>query len=616
MTFAVRIIIVSILFAVLLFAISIGFNNKNSHAKDEDFQSFLIFSRAYIFGVIGYLVIYLLDDKYITIKYIFLIIIWYCYCFILSSMIMQSIRIFKSEEKWIRNCSYIICYYAIFSSLIELFFYRFSFDSNSSGIEFYPGIIPDFIYYATPIIIYYVCMGNLLYKYYITHTKKRERHLFKLALYTVIPSLAGLVTESFFHVYLKVCYPIFYILLIISYKLMYDLHIKNRSFNISRNDFEQLLSADKTDVIFVCNDEFDILFENKAASINKQLFKDEYIGRKITEVFLIEKDIQRAMYSKETRKGLMVQAIYPVTDHKVVMSIEYIYDCVDEILCSIITIPNYEVAIDKDFFKDIKEDPASLKTTVKYDEKIVYNEDTPITQKDKSSIDINSNILLVDDKIDNFIIYEKYFEPYELRINKAVGGRSALNKLLEPCYDVIFIAYDMSKLNGVETAKRIRSMGGDYYSDVPIIFIINCPVDEIYRELLEVSFNDFIEMPLSSRKLNTILTRWLWRRYALTDVEDYDSVGMRIARFMDNIDSLCNDCMELYSDEKWDLIGYILKGIKRLCTKLEEKNLLSLCDLMLDNYLNKNYDKLPVLLSKFQKELDRIRISGNVTIKY
>ncbi|MBR5359269.1 MAG: response regulator, partial [Lachnospiraceae bacterium] len=383
-------------------------------------------------------------------------------------------------------------------------------------------------------------------------------------------------------------------------------------------DFDYILSADKTDVIFICDDEQTVLYQNKAASINSQLFKDVYIGRRLKDIFIIDRDVERAMKSKDARNGLMVPAIYPITKRNIVISVEYIYDCVDEILYSIITIPNYEVALDENTFVDSRPDVSdhNKQGDTVHASASVQRDDIPLSDKDKMAVDINSNILLVDEDLNNLSLYEKYFRTYDIKINRAAGGRAALSKMLEPCYDAVFIAYNMERLNGVETAKRIRNMGGEYYNDVPIIFILDCPVADVYKDLLEVSFNDFIEMPISSRKLNTIMTRWLWRRYAITDREDYDSVGQRIARFMDNLEQLCSDCQKACNDQKWEYIGYMLKGMKRLCGKLEVRSLTSACDSVLDLYINERYDELPFMLTSFNDELESIRDSGNISIKY
>ena len=604
-------IVESILFTVLLISISIVIKDKSIKWHDEGLNRFLIFAYAYMIGIISYIAMYLIDGNRTTARYMLLLIIWYSYCAILASMIIQSMLIFGTESVIIRRVTEVLCYYSLFVVIIELFFKRFVFDSNITGVEFTPGVIPMGIYYGFPIFTYYACMGYLLWNYHKTHVKPRERHLMKLALAAIIPSFIGLIAETVCHTILHIRYPVFFVLLIITFKLMSDIHVKNRSFILREEDFDAILKADNTDAVFICDDEQTIIFENRAADINSQLYRDKFVGRKLSDVFVLDNDVRRAMKSKEARDGLMVPAIYPLTERKLVMSVEYIYDCVDEILCSIITIPNYDISIDENSF--LPETPVSADIITGTDVKIpsvMEMEEDISPEQERANIDRNINILLVDEKQENLDMYEKLLAPYEIKVTKASGGRVAIEMLLDPCFDAIFMAYDMEKLNGIETAKRIRSMGGGYYSEVPLIFILDRPVADIYKDLLDVSFNDFLEMPLSSKKLGAIMSRWLWRRYAITDEADRTLGSTRAIRSVNALSDMCSDCIDFCSKNKMNYIGYTLKGMKRLCVKLQDKGLTDICDSMTDLYIRGQYAQMPEMLSAFNTELDRVRSSS------
>ena len=617
MTVSGQLIVVSILFAVLMFAIAIDKNFRDKCMGVNGAGLFLLFQRAYMVGIIAYIVIYLTIGRHDNIPYLMQLFVWYSYCAILASMIIQSLTIFEFHGLWVKNCTAVLCYYSLFVVIIELFFKRYEFIVNSTGIDFYPGVIPKGLYFSFPIIIYYICMIFLLVNYRKTHFKIRERHLLKLALFAILPCFFGLVIESFLHVVLKVHYPVFFVLMVISCKFMCEIHIKNRSFKLLPEDFEGILTADKTDAIFICDDEQNILFQNRAAQINSQMFKDKYIGRKITDVFVIDQDVARAMKSNQSKDGLMAAAIYPLTEHKIVMSVEFIYDCCNEILCSIITIPNYDVALDENTFED----------TVSYVEHDRVGNDldlapatgykeAALSEEERMRVDTGTTIMLVDDDTDNLDRYEEFFKPYGIAVTRADGGRTALNLLREPGYDAIFISYDMKKLNGIETAKRIRSMGNEYYRDVPIIFILTCPVSDVYREMLDVSFNDYIEVPVSVRKLNMIMSRWLWRRYALTDRREYSGSNTRVVRYIENLEELYNDCLAFTENSKWSYIGYSLKGMKRLCAKLESKALIGACDNIIDIYIRGQYDQLNYVLTGFYTELSQVKKSSNFGMMY
>ena len=602
-----QIVVVSILFTVLLVAISITINHKKKSAKDEGLSRFLMFANTYMAGIVSYIMIYLLSGTESAARYMFVLIVWFCYCAILASMIIQCVFIFEYDRIWIKNITAIMCYYSLFSVLIELFYNHFTFESDSTGILFRPGFFSRGFYYGFPVVIFYVCIIFLLVNYSRTHTKVRDRYLVRIAVEATGPALVFLIFTIVCQVVFNLKYPIFFIAMIATFKLFSDLNIKKRSFMLILSDFESLLKADNTDAVFICNDEQKVLYQNRAAEVNCKLYNDQYLGRNLSEIFDIDSDVRRALSSKDAKNGLMVPAKYSVTGNQIVMSVEFIYDCCDEILCYIITIPNYLVAIDEKVFEETDK---RIDVDVPLPGKVFIQADkteNPHATQDKTSVDPNSNVLLVDDNIDNLDNYEALLKPYGVSLNRAIGGRNAIEMLLDPCYDAVFIAYKMNKLNGIETAKRIRSMGTDYYSDVPIIFILDEPVAVVYKDLLSVSFNDYIEAPISISKLNVIMGRWLWRRYAVTDKFSVNLGSTRSVRYIAEMSELFDDCMSFVRIGKWDYMGYTLKGIKRLTSKLEDKRLSDACDNMVDIYLRGQNEHINDYLDAFNVELERIK---------
>ena len=98
-------ITIVILFAVLLFSITICEDLRHKSSNDEGLGKFLIFSGAYMLGIFSYIVIYLTGSRFVNLKYVFILIIWFSYCAVLASMIIQSVYIFGIDKLWIRNCT-------------------------------------------------------------------------------------------------------------------------------------------------------------------------------------------------------------------------------------------------------------------------------------------------------------------------------------------------------------------------------------------------------------------------------------------------------------------------------------------------------------------------------
>lgn len=111
---------------------------------------------------------------------------------------------------------------------------------------------------------------------------------------------------------------------------------------------------------------------------------------------------------------------------------------------------------------------------------------------------MKTKILLVDDERDivEFLQYNLAHEGFE--ILTAYNGMEALQKLSEKP-DLVILDIMMPQLNGYDVCKKIRSL--PEYHQTPVIFLTakSSEVDEIRG--LEIGANDFIQKPISPKKL-------------------------------------------------------------------------------------------------------------------
>lgn len=107
-------------------------------------------------------------------------------------------------------------------------------------------------------------------------------------------------------------------------------------------------------------------------------------------------------------------------------------------------------------------------------------------------------ILLVDDEKDivEFLQYNLLQEGFD--VITAYNGMEALKKLSENP-DLVILDIMMPQLNGFDVCKKIRSL--PEYRQTPVIFLTakSSEVDEIRG--LEIGANDFIQKPISPKKL-------------------------------------------------------------------------------------------------------------------
>lgn len=111
---------------------------------------------------------------------------------------------------------------------------------------------------------------------------------------------------------------------------------------------------------------------------------------------------------------------------------------------------------------------------------------------------MKTKILLVDDEKDivEFLQYNLLQEGFE--VITAYNGMEALKKLSEKP-DLVILDIMMPQLNGYDVCKKIRSL--PEFRHTPVIFLTakSSEVDEVRG--LEIGANDFIQKPISPKKL-------------------------------------------------------------------------------------------------------------------
>lgn len=120
-------------------------------------------------------------------------------------------------------------------------------------------------------------------------------------------------------------------------------------------------------------------------------------------------------------------------------------------------------------------------------------------------------VLVVDDMRTNLIVAVGFLAPYKLKIDTAKSGFESINKIENGnTYDIIFLDHLMPQMDGIETAKKLRSLG---YAGVIVALTANALAgnDEMFSRN---GFDDFITKPIDARHLDKVLNKFIAsRRY-------------------------------------------------------------------------------------------------------
>jgi CheY-like chemotaxis protein/signal transduction histidine kinase len=116
-------------------------------------------------------------------------------------------------------------------------------------------------------------------------------------------------------------------------------------------------------------------------------------------------------------------------------------------------------------------------------------------------------ILVVDDNAVNLKVAEAALAPYGARATLAGGGAEALARLRAERHELVFMDHMMPDMDGVETLRAIRAMGGAS-SRLPVIALTANAVAGAREFFLEAGFDGFLSKPIESAKLAKLLAEW------------------------------------------------------------------------------------------------------------
>lgn len=147
-------------------------------------------------------------------------------------------------------------------------------------------------------------------------------------------------------------------------------------------------------------------------------------------------------------------------------------------------------------------------------EAMLFNRDNlHFYDENSDAVDINftapaAEILIVDDNAINLTVAEGLLEPLRMKIDTALSGKEAIDKISVHHYDIIFMDHMMPELDGVETTHIIRRFHTEY-NDVPIIALTANAVDGTREMFLREGMNDFVAKPIELRTLVSKVKEWL-----------------------------------------------------------------------------------------------------------
>jgi signal transduction histidine kinase/DNA-binding response OmpR family regulator len=120
-------------------------------------------------------------------------------------------------------------------------------------------------------------------------------------------------------------------------------------------------------------------------------------------------------------------------------------------------------------------------------------------------------VLVVDDMQTNLDVAAGLLRKYNMQVDCLSSGEEAIDRIYggNPVYDAIFMDHMMPRMDGIETADRIRALGGEYAQKIPIIALTANAIQGTEQMFYAHGFQAFISKPIDIMELDSVIRKWV-----------------------------------------------------------------------------------------------------------
>ena len=144
----------------------------------------------------------------------------------------------------------------------------------------------------------------------------------------------------------------------------------------------------------------------------------------------------------------------------------------------------------------------------KFEEKIKTEKPKSDTYR-VSFVAPEAKILVVDDNEMNLLVATSLLKATKIQVDTATSGTSALKKMAESRYDVIFLDQMMPSLDGIQTLKLAKEMKGNMSPNIPMIALTANAISGAREMFLKEGFTDYLSKPIDAIALENMLMEYL-----------------------------------------------------------------------------------------------------------
>ena len=417
---------------------------------------------------------------------------------IMMEIILLTQDMVDVKKRFISIFVTLVSYGAVILFLVDTFLQGGQLERSVCGVYFSPKTPWHLALYFVYYMMYVIMLATFVVYRSSAVIKDCERHDLLLLGIVYGFSSAGFIAEIFI-IANKVLYiPFILIFNLIAVIFMRKLLIYHDSILIDESKFADVLDPSRTDVAFVLDDKLAIMYQNRKAEVFATMMKDEFLGRKLSNVFRFTDMAYGQIHADPTEVPFGINAVYEPNGHHVNMVIQHKLDSFGQILATSVYVYNLE---ENAFASEYKNDDIT-----EHDDEHLIESCLQISK--------GARALVIDEDSVFLSVFARLLSQFGVKVEKATGGFDGVSRAGVGSYDIIFVSYSMQILSGCDTIKKIRALEGDYYKQVPVVFITDNDINDIFASLIDAGFNDYLTKPVSKKALSQVLTRWLWDRAA------------------------------------------------------------------------------------------------------
>ena len=121
----------------------------------------------------------------------------------------------------------------------------------------------------------------------------------------------------------------------------------------------------------------------------------------------------------------------------------------------------------------------------------------------------DAHILVVDDVELNLAVIKGLLKNSKIRIDTAMSGAEAIEKLHTYDYDLVFLDHMMPEMDGIETLEKIIADDDIDNDRIPIIALTANAISGAQKMYLEHGFVDYLSKPINPANLEKLLIKYL-----------------------------------------------------------------------------------------------------------